>query len=66
MQAGTGRLVENHDEHPDDVVKAFLNHRGTTAAAIEAMRAKGFDATVAVGLAAAFEKSAIMGSASAQ
>ncbi len=49
---------------PDDIVKAFLDYRGTTAAAIEGMRAAGFDASVANGLSAAFKKSVSMGDAS--
>lgn len=59
--AGTGRLAERGDESQDDVVQRFLDYRGTTAAAIEAMRAAGFDAAVAEGLAAAFAKATSMG-----
>lgn len=63
---GTGRLVERGGGHPRDVVQAFLDHRGTTAAAIDAMRARGFEAAVAAGLAAAFGKAASMGGISIQ
>lgn len=59
--AGAGRLLERRDEEPDKTVETFLDYRGTTAAAIEAMRAAGFDSCVARGLAAAFEKSTNMG-----
>jgi pyrroline-5-carboxylate reductase len=62
--AGAGRLLERRDECPNDVVQTFLDYRGTTAAAIEGMRAAGFDASVAEGLSAAFKKSVSMGDAS--
>ncbi|KQS82411.1 pyrroline-5-carboxylate reductase [Rhizobium sp. Leaf453] len=58
---GTGRLLEQRDDCPADTVKTFLDYRGTTAAAIETMRTAGFDAAVARGLTAAFEKSVRMG-----
>lgn len=61
---GTGRLLERHGESPVETVKTFLRYQGTTAAAIEAMRAAGFDAAVAGGLAAAFKKSVSMGQSS--
>ncbi|WP_064684003.1 pyrroline-5-carboxylate reductase family protein [Rhizobium bangladeshense] len=61
---GAGHLAERRDESPDDTVAAFLDHRGTTAAAIEGMRDAGFDAAVAGGLSAAFKKSVSMGDAS--
>lgn len=59
--AGTGRLIELNDASPADTVEAFLDYRGTTAAAIETMREAGFDKAVAKGLAAAFLKSIAMG-----
>ncbi|QND45603.1 NAD(P)-binding domain-containing protein (plasmid) [Rhizobium lusitanum] len=62
--AGAGRLIEHNEDCPDDIVRAFLDYRGTTAAAIEGMRAAGFDAAVANGLSAAFKKSVSMGDAS--
>jgi pyrroline-5-carboxylate reductase len=58
---GAGRMLERREQCPSDTVEAFLEYRGTTAAAIEEMRASGFDAAVAHGLAAAFEKSVSMG-----
>ncbi|MBB4219199.1 pyrroline-5-carboxylate reductase [Rhizobium sp. BK212] len=64
VMTGAGRLLERRDECPDDVVQTFLAYRGTTAAAIEGMRAAGFDASVAKGLSAAFKKSVSMGDAS--
>lgn len=54
---GAGRLMERHPQTPDRLVELFLEYRGTTAAAIEAMRGAGFDAAVATGLQSAFEKS---------
>ncbi|MEO5756239.1 MAG: pyrroline-5-carboxylate reductase dimerization domain-containing protein [Mesorhizobium sp.] len=61
--AGTGRLLELRDASPADTVEAFLDYRGTTAAAIETMREAGFAEAVAKGLAAAFRKSIEMGKA---
>jgi pyrroline-5-carboxylate reductase len=58
---GTGHLFEKRGDDPDETVKAFLDYRGTTAAAIEAMRAQGFDRIVEAGLAAALEKTILMG-----
>ncbi|WEX78413.1 NAD(P)-binding domain-containing protein [Sinorhizobium numidicum] len=58
---GAGRLLERRNECPADMVDAFLGYRGTTAAAIEAMGAAGFDAAIAGGLAAALQKSVSMG-----
>lgn len=61
---GAGRLFEQRNECPSDIVETFLDYRGTTAAAIEAMRNAGFEAAVANGLATAFKKSVSMGDAS--
>ncbi|MFC2251726.1 pyrroline-5-carboxylate reductase family protein [Labrys portucalensis] len=58
---GTGRLFEKNGYDPADTVEVFLDYRGTTAAAIEAMQANGFDEAVGAGLAAAFRKSISMG-----
>jgi pyrroline-5-carboxylate reductase len=62
---GTGRLFDKSHEDPRDTVETFVAYRGTTAAAIQTMRAAGFDATVSEGLAAAFRKSVDMGKAEA-
>jgi pyrroline-5-carboxylate reductase len=61
---GTGRLLELREECPAEMVETFLSYRGTTAAAIEAMRAAGFEAVVAGGLRAALRKSVSMGQSS--
>lgn len=61
---GTGRLLEQRDDCPTEKVKTFLDYRGTTAAAIEAMISAGFGAAVARGLTVAFEKSVRMGETS--
>ncbi|APG83536.1 pyrroline-5-carboxylate reductase family protein [Sinorhizobium americanum] len=61
---GSGRLFEKSGECPAYTVEAFVGYRGTTAAAIEAMRDAGFDAAVRDGLAAAFQKSVDMGNSS--
>ncbi|ESX87088.1 pyrroline-5-carboxylate reductase dimerization domain-containing protein [Mesorhizobium sp. LNJC405B00] len=60
---GTGKLLEARADNPKDIVQTFLDYRGTTAAAIEAMRAAGFESAVADGLAAALQKSVTMGQA---
>jgi pyrroline-5-carboxylate reductase len=60
---GAGALLEHQDDCPNNVVNSFLDYRGTTAAAIEAMRAFGLEATVSEGLSAAFKKSVSMGDA---
>ena len=54
---GTGRIFEKTGEDPAATVAAFVDYKGVTAAAIEAMRAGGFDDLVAAGLAAAAKKS---------
>lgn len=64
LLVGAGQLLAIRDEDPADLVQVFLDYQGTTAAAIRAMRAGGFDAAVAHGLEAAFQKSVIMGQAS--
>lgn len=66
LLVGAGRLLEKKDENPEDTVSAFMDYRGVTAAAIEAMRAAGFDAAVSVGLAAALEKSRALGAPAAR
>lgn len=61
LLVGTGRLVEARDECPEDVVRTFLDYRGTTAAAIAAMREAGFSNAVRSGLEAALQKSVAWG-----
>ena len=63
---GAGRLLEKHGEPAAETVRAFIDYRGTTAAAIETMREAGFDAAIAAGLAAALKKSVSLGEASRQ
>ncbi|OWV88267.1 pyrroline-5-carboxylate reductase dimerization domain-containing protein [Rhizobium sp. R693] len=58
---GTGRLLEKRQECPNDIVRAFVDYRGVTAAAIEEMRAAGFKDAVSRGLSVAFKKSESMG-----
>jgi len=58
---GAGRLLEKNSQSPEATVETFLAYRGTTAAAIEAMRSAGFDTAVEAGLEAAVRKSADMG-----
>ena len=61
---GAGHLFEQIGEEPAETVGRFVDYRGTTAAAIEAMRTGGFDAAVSAGLAAALKKSAVLGHSS--
>ena len=63
LLVGTGRLFEKNDEDPEKTVAAFLEYRGVTAAAIEAMQASGFETAVSAGLAAALRKSLDLGAA---
>ncbi len=60
MLIGTGRLFEKDGADPAATVTAFLAYRGVTAAAIEAMRAEGFDRVVSAGLRAAHAKTISM------
>lgn len=60
---GAGRLAELRADCPNDLVETFMAYRGTTAAAMDAMRAAGIDDAVGRGLDAAFRKSIAMGQA---
>jgi pyrroline-5-carboxylate reductase len=60
LLVGTGRIFEETGEDPAETVAAFLDYRGVTAAAIEAMLAGGFREAVRAGLAAALEKTGSM------
>lgn len=44
-------------DSPADTVESLVVYRGTTAAAIEVMRASGFETAVGAGLAAALDRS---------
>lgn len=61
---GAGGLMEKTDEAPADIVRSFIDYRGTTAAALETMRAESFDAAVAKGIHAGFLRAKAMGGAS--
>lgn len=54
---GSGRLLESRSENPIDTLEKFVQYRGITTAAIEAMRSAGFNELVAAGLSAALERS---------
>lgn len=60
LLVGTGRIFEKSGEDPAGTVAAFLDYRGVTAAAIEAMLAGGFREAVGAGLTAALEKTGSM------
>lgn len=53
---GAGRLLEARPQSTEDVVEDFVAYRGVIAAAIEAMRAGGFERSVEEGLSAALQK----------
>jgi pyrroline-5-carboxylate reductase len=61
LLVGTGALLQHRDQDPIEVVDTFVEYRGLTAAAIETMRAGGFDTAVADGLETAFRMSASWG-----
>jgi pyrroline-5-carboxylate reductase len=58
---GTGLFLKATPQHPSAIVDDFLNYRGTTAAAITAMRDRGLEKAVSEGLSAALRKSIEMG-----
>jgi pyrroline-5-carboxylate reductase len=62
LLVGSGRLFEKSDGNPEDTVAAFVEYRGVTAAALQAMRAGGFEQAVSAGLAAALQKALALGS----
>ncbi|ACP25802.1 pyrroline-5-carboxylate reductase [Sinorhizobium fredii NGR234] len=66
LLVGAGRLAELRADCPNDLVETFMAYRGTTAAAMDAMRAAGIDDAVGRGLDAAFRKSIAMGHADAE
>lgn len=57
MLVGVGRLLEGSEATLSATVDTFLDYRGTTAAAILAMREAGLNEAVRKGLAVALEKS---------
>ncbi|QFY63062.1 pyrroline-5-carboxylate reductase (plasmid) [Rhizobium grahamii] len=58
---GAGGLLQARPEHPQKTLDAFFEYRGTTAAGLNAMKDRGFAAAVSDGLAAALEKTLVMG-----
>ncbi|WP_294641353.1 pyrroline-5-carboxylate reductase dimerization domain-containing protein [uncultured Aureimonas sp.] len=61
--AGASQLLAQPGADAARVVREMIDYRGTTAAALLAMRERGFDEAVAAGLAAASEKAAAMSKA---
>lgn len=51
---GAARTFELHETDPVETVKAFVDYKGTTAAAINKMRELGFASAVRAGLEAAY------------
>lgn len=58
---GAGRLLELREDCPSKTVQSFLDYQGTTAAAIEEMRAAGLNSAIVRGLNAALRKSLSLG-----
>jgi pyrroline-5-carboxylate reductase len=58
--AGASQLLLGEDGDPAAIVKAMIDYRGTTAAALQTMLDKGFDDAVGAGLDAASAKAAAM------
>ncbi|MFB8342265.1 pyrroline-5-carboxylate reductase family protein [Brucella cytisi] len=61
---GAGGLMEKTSQSPTDIVRSFIDYRGTTAAALETMLANGFNAAVANGINAGFLKANALGGSS--
>ena len=61
LMIGAGRLLETGSETTEKIVDDFVAYRGVIAAAIDAMRAAGFDTAVQSGMAAALKKSLSLG-----
>ncbi|MEG4643006.1 pyrroline-5-carboxylate reductase dimerization domain-containing protein [Paracoccus sp. APAP_BH8] len=56
LLVGTGRLVEAQDRCPADVVDEFIAYQGMLTAALETMKADGFDDIVGKGIEAALRR----------
>lgn len=61
---GAGGLMERNSLSPSEIVRSFMDYRGTTAAALETMLADGFNAAVANGINAGFLKAKALGGSS--
>ncbi|MBX4937041.1 MULTISPECIES: pyrroline-5-carboxylate reductase family protein [Rhizobium] len=59
---GAGALFERTSDAPEDVVRRFVDYKGTTSAALEAMIAGNFERAVSNGLEAALARSYVLGS----
>jgi pyrroline-5-carboxylate reductase len=53
---GAGRIFAAEETDPRETVRAFVDYKGTTAAAIIKMKELGFDTAVRQGLEAAYRK----------
>jgi pyrroline-5-carboxylate reductase len=60
--AGASQLLAGERGDPAQIVRAMIDYRGTTAAALQAMMDRGFTDSVAAGLEAAAAKAAAMAS----
>ncbi len=63
--AGASRLLAAEGAEPGAILDALIGYRGTTAAALETMRAAGFERAVAAGLEAAEARALAMAAATA-
>lgn len=59
---GAGALFQQNADAPEDVVQRFIDYKGTTSAALEAMIAGNFEAAVSSGLKAALARSHLFAS----
>lgn len=58
---GAAGLLEKNNQTAAEILNSFMEYQGTTAAALEAMRAEGFDKAVASGISSGFSKALTMG-----
>lgn len=59
--AGTAKLLTETGQHPEDLADAVASPGGTTAAALEALEARGFRAAIADAVDAAAKRSSELG-----
>lgn len=58
---GAAGLLEKNNQTAAEILASFMEYQGTTAAALETMRAEGFDNAVASGISSGFSKALTMG-----
>lgn len=58
---GAAALLEKNNQTAAEILDDFMAYQGTTAAALETMRAEGFDTAVASGISSGFQRALTMG-----